>query len=125
MGFTNCLTIGQMKEWDILDEVPYKYFKNCHDEDDIEVNIYHIEDEDNRPTYSTVVFEYGLEYDCSAGSLPLYTTKKFKTKITYNSSSYFALFLCNICEDDEDENEDEEDKDEEDKDEEEDEEDKD
>jgi hypothetical protein len=105
MGYTNCLTIGQMKEMDILDEVPYKFFKNCDDEDDIEVNIYHIDND--KPTYGTVVFEYELEYDCSGGSMPLYTTKKFKTKITYNTSSPFALFLCNIQEytDDEDESE--------------------
>ena len=110
MGYTNCLTIGQMKEMDILDEVPYKYFKNCDNEDDIEVNIYHIDDDD-RPTYCTVVFEYGLEYDCSGGCMPIYATKKFKTKITYNTSSPFALFLCAIREetDDEDESDDESD----------------
>ena len=90
MGYTNCLTIGQMKEMDILDEVPYKYIKNHHDDDDIEVNIYHTNDADNRPTYSTIVFEYSFEYDY---------TKKFKTKITYNTSSPFALFLCGIQED--------------------------
>ena len=98
-----------MKEMDILDEVPYKFFKNCDDEDDIEVNIYHIDND--KPTYGTVVFEYELKYDCSGGSMPLYTTKKFKTKITYNTSSPFALFLCAIREetDDEDESDDESD----------------
>ena len=103
MGYTNCLTIGQMKEMDILDEIPYKYIKNHHDDDDIEVNIYHTNDADDRPTYSTIVFEYSLEYDYK---------RKFKTKITYNTSSPFALFLCGIQEDTEEEEEsDEEDAD--------------
>jgi hypothetical protein len=65
-----------MKEMDILDEVPYKFIKKLHDDDDIEVNIYHIDDDDDRPTYCTVVFEFELEYDCSGGSLPLYAYKK-------------------------------------------------
>ena len=104
MGYTNCLTIGQMKKMDILDEVPYKYFKTHDDDDDIEVNIYHIDDEDDIPTYSTIVFEYSLEYN-------IYT-KKFKTKITYNTSSPFALFLFGIQEDTDEEDTDEDDTDE-------------
>ena len=115
MGYTNCLTIGQMKEMDILDEVPYKYFKRFHDDDDIEVNIYHIDND--RPAYGTVVFEYEFEYDCSDGCMPIYTTKKFKTKITYNTSSAFALFLYSISEDTDDEDTDNEDTDNEDTDE--------
>ena len=100
MGYTNCLTIGQMKEWDILDEVPYKYFKKNDDDDDIEVNIYHTDDEDDRPTYCTVVFEFELKYDCS--------TKKFKSKITYNTSSPFAYFMTTIQDEDDEEEDDEE-----------------
>ena len=99
MGYANCLTIGQMKEWDILDEVPYKYFKKNDDDDDIEVNIYHTDDDDDRPTFCNVVFEFELEYD---------TTKKFKRKITYNTSSPFAYFMTTI-QDEDDEDEDDED----------------
>jgi hypothetical protein len=94
-----------MKEWDILDEVPYKYFKKYDDDDDIDVEIYHIDDDDDRPTYNTIVFEFEFEYDCSGGALPLYTTKKFKRQITYNTSSPFALFLYNIQNDEEEEEE--------------------
>jgi hypothetical protein len=110
MDYTNCLTIGQMKEWDILDEIPYKYFKRYGEDDDIEVNIYHTDDDDDRPTYCTIVFDFKLEYNCSGGSMPLYATKKFKRKITYNTSSPFALFLCSIKDegDDEEEESDEE-----------------
>tara|TARA_R110001592_G_scaffold338236_1_gene625205 strand:- start:7595 stop:7897 length:303 start_codon:yes stop_codon:yes gene_type:complete len=100
-----------MKEWDILDEIPYKYFKRYHKDDDIEVNIYHTDDDDDRPTYCTIVFEFELEYDCSKGSLPLYTTKKFKSKITYNTSSPFALFITTL-QDDKDEEDSDEDSDE-------------
>jgi len=103
MKYTNCITINDMKNYDILDEIPYKYFKRYHRDDDIEVNIYHTNDEDDRPTYCTVVFEFKLEYDCSEGSLPLYTTKKFKSKITYNTSSAFALFMTTLRDDEDDE----------------------
>jgi hypothetical protein len=111
MPYINCLTIGQMKEMDILDNVPYKYFKNLHDDDDIEVDIYFDEDDDDdRPTYTNAVFKFDLKYDCSMGSLPLYTTKHFKVKINYNTSSAFALFMCSIREDTDDEDEEDEDK---------------
>lgn len=105
MGYTNCVFIGQMKEMNILDEVPYKYFKGYHEDDDIEVNIYHTDDEDDRPTYPTIVFEFELQYDCSKGSIPLYATKKFKSKITYNTSSAFAYFITTLQEDTDDEEE--------------------
>ena len=107
MSYTNCLTIGQMKEWDILDEVPYKCFKKYNDDDDIEVNIYHTDDEDDRPIYCSVVFEFELKYDCSEGSMPLYTTKKFKSKITYNTSSPFAYFMTTLQDEDDEEDDDE------------------
>jgi len=105
MGYTYSLTISQMKELNILDEVPYKCFKEYDDEDDIKVNIYDADGYDDRPKYCTVVFEYELRYVCSQGSKPLYATEKFKTKITYNTSSPFALFLHTFHQftDDEDE----------------------
>lgn len=89
-----------MKEMDILDNVPYKYFKNLHDDDDIEVDIYYDEDDDDdRPTYTNAVFKFDLKYD--------YFIRHFKVKINYNTSSPFALFMCSICEDTDDENEEE------------------
>ena len=97
-----------MKEWDILDEIPYKYFKRYDEDDDIEVNIYHTDDDDDRPTYCSVVFDFKLEYDVSEGSMPIIVTKRFKCKITYNTSSPFALFLCSIrdeCDDEEESDE--------------------
>ena len=76
-SYTNWLTLGFMKEWDILDDVSYKYFKKLHDEDDIEIKIYHIDDDD-RPTYWTAVFEFDLKYDCIEGCMPLYKKVTFK-----------------------------------------------
>ena len=109
MKYTNCVTIDNMKKYNILDEVPYKYFKRYHKHDDIEINIYHTNDEDDRPTYCTVVFEFELEYDACKGSLPIIFTKNFKSKITYNTSSSFAYFMTTLQDDEEsnDENDEE------------------
>jgi len=106
MVYANCITIGEMKEMSILDDVPYKYFKKYNDDDDIEVDIYNDDvDVDERPTYSYITFKFSLEYDCSGGSMPLYTTKQFKIKINYNTSSVFALWLCGLVDDDEEDDE--------------------
>ena len=109
MEYTNCITIKDMKEYNILDEVPYKYFKRYHKDDDIEVEIYHTNDEDERSTYCTVVFEFELDYDASKGSLPIIFTKRFKSKITYNTSSAFALFMTTLQYDEEEDDEEEDD----------------
>ena len=85
----------------MLDEIPYKYFKRYHNDDDVEVEIYHTNDEDDRPAYCTVVFEFKLEYDASKGSLPIIFTKRFKSKRTYNTSSEFAYFMTTLQDDEE------------------------
>lgn len=100
MEYTNCLTLKQMKNYDILDEVPYKCLKKHHDDDDIKVYIYHKNDDDIPVGYNIIVFEFELTYNCSKGIMPLYTTKKFKKEITYSTSSSLAYFLTTLEEDD-------------------------
>ena len=105
MGFPSWLRVSQMKEHDILDDVPYKCFKKYDDDDEIDVEIYYKEGEINCPSWSSIVFEFELRYDISEGCLPLYATEKFKKEITFNNSSPFALFLCDIHEEEEEEEE--------------------
>jgi len=107
------LTIGFMKEWGILDDVKYKYFKELDDDDEIVVHVYYIDDDD-RPTYCTAVFNFDLKYDCSGGSLRLEAEVTFDVKKTYNTSSPFALMLIDLQEEnDKEESEEEEEEEEE------------
>lgn len=102
MIYTEWLPLEMAKDMYILDEVPYKYFRNYCKDDTIEFKFYHINNEDERNTYLTIMFEFELKYDdCSGvvydeyGYYPDDTeykekTKKFKTKITYKKNSPYS-----------------------------------
>ena len=112
MGYTNCLTISQMKELDLFDDIEYKHIKKIieNDNDDIEVEI---EDLDcDRIAWCKTRFTFELKINVSGGYMPIMVDKKFVVEKEYNSSSPYALMMCELDTDDErltDEEEEEED----------------
>ena len=108
MGYTNCLTIGQMKELDLFDNISYKYIKDIINNDDSDINV-EIEDLDcDRVAYCKTRFTFEI----SQGKMYSWDTKdtykKFVVEKEYNGSSIFALLMLNLYEEEDDEEEEEE-----------------
>ena len=108
MGYTNCLTIGQMKELDLFDDISYKYIKDIinKDDDDFEVEI-----EDlpcDRDGWCKTQFKFELNINVSGGYMPIMVDKEFVVEKEYNGSSIFALIMRNLYDEDEEEEEEEE-----------------
>ncbi len=108
MGYTNCLTIGQMKELDLFDNISYKYIKDIINNDDSDINV-EIEDFDcDRVAYCKTRFTFEI----SQGKMYSWDTKdtykKFVVEKEYNGSSIFALLMLNLYEEEDDEEEEEE-----------------
>ncbi len=108
MGYTNCLTIGQMKELDLFDNISYKYIKDIINNDDSDINV-EIEDLDcDRVAYCKARFTFEI----SQGKMYSWDTKdtykKFVVEKEYNGSSIFALLMLNLYEEEDDEEEEEE-----------------
>lgn len=101
MGYPDCLMISQMKELDLFDNILYKYIKDIinHDDDDIEVEI---EDVDcDRPAYCRTRFKFEIDLGRGNGILKVDLEKE------YNSSSPYALMMCELDKTDDEEEEDE------------------
>ena len=108
MGYPNWLTISQMKELDLFDDIEYKYIKKIiqDDEDEIEVEIERLDCD--RIAWCKTRFTFELNINVSGGSMPIMVDKKFVVEKEYNNSSYYALVMCDLNIDDEDEEEEEE-----------------
>ena len=107
MGYTDCLTISQMKELDLFDNISYKYIKDIIDNDDDAI-VVKIEDLDcDRVAWCKTRFTFSLNVDVSGGSLPIMVDKKFVVEIEYNGSSPYALMMIELNEEDEEEEEEE------------------
>ena len=110
MGYTNCLTISQMKKLNLFDNISYKYIKDIinNDDDDIEVEIEYLDCD--RVAWCKPRFTFEI----SQGKVYPWDTedtyKKFVVEKEYNSSSAYALMMLELQEeDDEEEEEDDED----------------
>ena len=108
MGYTNCLTIGQMKELDLFDNISYKYIKDIinNDDDDFEVEIEYLDCD--RVAYCKARFTFEI----SQGKMYSWDTKdtykKFVVEKEYNGSSNFALLMRGLDDGEEEEEEEEE-----------------
>jgi len=97
MPYTNRLMVSQMKELDLFDDIEYKYIKEIinNDDDDIEVEI---EDLDcDRIAWCKTRFKFEIDLGRGSGVL------KVDLKKEYNSSSPYALMMCKLDTDDEEE----------------------
>ena len=87
------LLVGEMKELDLFDDVPYKYIKDIIDDDDeqfvVEVEYLPCD----IVAYNTVKFTFELDKIF------------FEFENTYSTSSPYALLLLEYCADDEEEEE--------------------
>ena len=107
MGYTNCLTIGLMKELALFDNISYKYIKDIiiNDDDDMEVEI---EDLDcDRVAWCKTRFTFKLNIDVSGGSMPIMVEKEYVVEKEYNNSSPYALMMIELYEEEEEEEEEE------------------
>lgn len=105
MGHTNYLTVSQMKELDLFDNISYKYIKDIinNDDDDIEVEI---EDLDcDRDAWCRTRFTFELNIDVSGGCMPIMVDKQFVVEQEYNVSSPYALMMLDLQEEEEEEEE--------------------
>jgi hypothetical protein len=112
MVYNKSLTISQMKEVDLFDDIEYKYFKNLNDDNVININI-QIIDKCDTPGYVNALFIFELKcevldeivpYICvweeSEIIEPCYHTKRFTVKKTYNTSSGYAMMISSyVCDD--------------------------
>ena len=100
--------IETMKKLDLFDNISYKYIKDIINDDDDCIDV-EIEDvECDRITYCKTRFKFQIDLGSGNGVLKVTTEKE------YNTSSPFALMMCELEEDEEEEEEGEEDEEEED-----------
>jgi len=100
MGYTNCLTIGQMKELDLFDNISYKYIKDIINNDDSDINV-EIEDLDcDIVAYCKTRFTFEIDLGSGNGILKVDLEKE------YNSSSIFALLMLDLYDEDDEEEDD-------------------
>ena len=112
MGYTDCLPISQMRELDLFDNISYKYIKDIINNDDDHIDV-KIEDLDcDRVAWCKTRFTFTLNINVSGGSSPIMVDKKFVVEQEYNSSSIYALMMCELDTDDEKYTDDEEDEEE-------------
>ena len=97
-----------MKELDLFDNISYKYIKNIinNDDDDIEVEIEDLDCDTEGWCKTRFTFEIsqGKVYKWDTED----TYKKFVVEKEYNSSSPYALMMCELDTDEEDEEDEEE-----------------
>ena len=86
MCYENCLLVSQMKWFDLFDDIPYKYLKNLHDDDDMEVEIKDIRG--HSYTRCRTRFTFELETNRHI--------RQFEVVKEYNGSSRFAMCLTNF-----------------------------
>jgi|TARA_E500000318_G_scaffold19533_1_gene20302 hypothetical protein len=105
MGYTNSLMVSQMKEFDLFDDIKYKYIKDIIEDDDDEF-VVEIEDLDcDRDGWCKTQFTFELTIDVSGGCCPLIVDKKFVVEKEYDNSSAYALMMLKLIDEDEDEDE--------------------
>ena len=95
--YTNCLSLEQMKYFNLFDNIPYKYLKDIiHYDDDYDFEV-EIEDMPcDRVAWCKTKFTFDLRIDISQGSLPIYVNKTYTVEIEYNNSSSIALTLMEL-----------------------------
>lgn len=84
--FVPYLIISDMKKFNILDDIPYKYIKNYEDDIDIVVFIEDIVSNDNNKYKTSFKFELNNVFE-----------KKFNIIIEYERNSAIFDFLNNYC----------------------------
>ena len=94
------LTLAILKEYNFIDDIPYKYFKDIDDDESIEVKEYGMKS--TSPVICKCKFVFELE------------GVSFKIEKEYNSSSPLAMVLSGSHFDEEDEEDEEEEEEEED-----------
>ena len=105
MGYTNILLVSQILELKLFDDIPFKYIKNIikNDDDEIDVEIKHLNCH-RGVTWCKARFIFKLRYEL-CGHVMTYEDKKFVVDKEYNGSSAFALMMCNLYNDEEEEEE--------------------
>ena len=94
MSYENCLMISQMKWLNLFDDIPYKYIKGYHDDDDMEVYIKDI----GGHNYNKCKTKFTFDLAADTGSL------RYKVVKEYDSSSNYAMYMLDLwTEEDEDE----------------------
>ena len=112
MGYTNCLMVSQMKKLDLFDNISYKYIKDIINNDDYDIEV-EIEGLDcDRVAWCKTHFTLIIPqlYDERFGE-KYYKDKKFVVEKEYNTSSPYALMMCELVEEEEEEDDEEEDDD--------------
>ena len=99
-----------MKKLDLFDNISYKYIKDIINDDDYDIEVEIKDFECDRIAYCKTQFTFSIPQliDERFGE-KYYEYKKFVVENEYNTSSPFALMMCELYEDDEEEEEEEED----------------
>jgi len=110
MGYIGYMTIKQMKDLDLFDDIPYKHIKKILEDDDemLDVEIEDLELDIPIPCWCKTSFTFDLKLNTSGGWMPIMVDKTFVVEKEYNNSSVYALLICNLYDDQEDEEEEEE-----------------
>ena len=104
MGYTKCLMLPTMKNLDLFDNISYKYIKDIINDDDdfIDVEIERLDCD--RVAWCKTQFKFSIPqlYDERFGE-KYYKDATFTVVKEYNSSSAFALMMCELDEEEEEE----------------------
>ena len=115
MGYIDYMTINQMKEFDLFDDIPYKYIKKILEKDGDEMLDVEIK---NLKCGRSGCCKTSFTFEISLGKIWVWDTedtyKEFVVEKEYMGSSNFALLMHNLYVEDDQDDEDEEEEDDED-----------
>ena len=101
MSFTDSMPISSMKYLDLFDDIPYKFIKSYHDDDDVEVDIKDMGG--NNYNRCTTKFTFELKINVSGGCMPIWNNMEFTVVKEYDSTSPYALHIIENLWEEEDE----------------------
>lgn len=94
-NYPNCLTFKQLEELDVFDDIPHKWLKQKHKDDDMGVEL--IDLECDKPNWSKTLFKFELSWNGY--------TQDFNIILEYNDSGFHALKIMDLIIEEEDDGE--------------------